>query len=96
MWASPGLDTFILCGYTYTRVTKTIGLSDDAYERLLAVKGESESFSDVVRRLTGAGALRALAKTMSADTAKHYRDAVAASRKKATAERKARVHRMLK
>lgn len=32
--------------------TKTISLSEDAYERLKAMKRESESFSDVVRRLT--------------------------------------------
>ena len=32
--------------------TTTISLSDDAYERLKAMKREGESFSDVVRRLT--------------------------------------------
>lgn len=77
-------------------MTKTIGLADDAYERLLAVKGESESFSDVVRRLTGAGALRALAKTMSPDVAVHYRAVVKKGRQRATAERKSRVRKMVK
>jgi len=33
--------------------TKTISLADDAYERLKRLKREDESFSDVVRRLTG-------------------------------------------
>lgn len=33
--------------------TKTISLADDAYEKLKAHKREGESFSDVVRRLTG-------------------------------------------
>jgi len=33
--------------------TKTISLADDAYERLKRHKREDESFSDVVRRLTG-------------------------------------------
>lgn len=33
--------------------TKTISLADDAYEKLKARKREGESFSDVVRRLTG-------------------------------------------
>ncbi|WP_248517146.1 antitoxin VapB family protein [Salinarchaeum laminariae] len=33
--------------------TKTISLADDAYERLKRHKREGESFSDVVRRLTG-------------------------------------------
>jgi predicted CopG family antitoxin len=33
--------------------TKTISLADDEYERLKRHKREGESFSDVVRRLTG-------------------------------------------
>ena len=33
--------------------TKTISLAEDAYERLKRHKREGESFSDVVRRLTG-------------------------------------------
>lgn len=33
--------------------TKTISLAEDAYERLKRHKREDESFSDVVRRLTG-------------------------------------------
>jgi len=33
--------------------TKTISLADDAYEKLKAHKRDGESFSDVVRRLTG-------------------------------------------
>jgi len=32
--------------------TKTIGLDEEAYERLSAEKREGESFSDVVRRIT--------------------------------------------
>jgi predicted CopG family antitoxin len=76
-------------------MTKTIGLADDAYERLLAVKGESESFSDVVRRLTGAGALRALAKSMTPDVAAHYRDSLKKGRQRATRERRGRIRKMV-
>lgn len=32
--------------------TKTISIKDEAYERLAARKGEGESFSDVILRLT--------------------------------------------
>ncbi len=34
--------------------TRTIGLDDEAYERLAAQKRDDESFSDVVKRLTDA------------------------------------------
>ena len=34
--------------------TKTIGLDDEAYERLKAQKREGESFSDTVKRITEA------------------------------------------
>lgn len=33
--------------------TKTIGLDDEAYERLKAAKREGESFSDTVKRIVG-------------------------------------------
>lgn len=74
-------------------MTKTIGLADDAYERLLAVKGENESFSDVVRRLTGAQALRALAGTMSPDVGRHYKAAIKRGRARADRERASRARR---
>lgn len=32
--------------------TKTLTITEDAYERLHAMKEESESFSEVIRRLT--------------------------------------------
>lgn len=41
--------------YTYTDMgSKTISLNDEAYTRLRAAKGEGESFSDVVLRMTNA------------------------------------------
>lgn len=38
--------------------TKTVSLSEDAYERLKSLKKKKESFSDVVRRITDKTYLR--------------------------------------
>ncbi len=34
-------------------MTKSISLSDDVYTLLKSIKGEEESFSELIRRLTG-------------------------------------------
>ena len=75
--------------------TRTIGLSEDAYQRLAAVKTENESFSDVVRRLTGAHFLLKLAGTMDAKTAAHYARRIASARNRESRGRRARVKGML-
>lgn len=76
-------------------MTKTIGLSDDAYDRLATLKEEGESFSDVVERLTGAPLLRRLVGTMDEDTARHYRSVVGEARDRQDAGRRDRVDRLL-
>lgn len=76
-------------------MTKTIGLSDDAYDRLAACKEEDESFSEVVRRLTGGPLLRELAGTMDEDTAEHYRSAIDQARRRQDEERRSRIEGML-
>ena len=43
-----------MCVDINTRVSvKTVTLTKDAYDALASLKGEGESFSEVVRRLTG-------------------------------------------
>jgi predicted CopG family antitoxin len=39
--------------HIYAHMTKTISLSDDAYELLKKIKRDGESFSDVIKRLVG-------------------------------------------
>ena len=54
--------------------TKTVALSETAYERLSAKKREGESFSDVVERLAGERSLLEIAGTGAADDG--YEEAV--------------------
>ena len=57
--------------------TKTIRLDDEAYERLKRRKNEGESFSDVVKRLSGERSLLDLAGILSEEQASAVEDAVA-------------------
>lgn len=50
--------------------TKTISLSEDAYDRLKALKKENESFSDLVKRLCSGVKLRDFHGVLSKDSAK--------------------------
>ncbi len=55
--------------------TKTVNLSEDAYERLKSLKKEGESFSDVVNRITGKYAIRDLVGVLSDEEAEVFRSA---------------------
>jgi len=57
-------------------ISKSIRLSEDAYERLAAHKGEDETFSEVVLRLAGERSLLELAGILSDEEAESLRDAV--------------------
>lgn len=50
--------------------TKTVSLSEDAYERLKRLKRENESFSDVIRRITGKVDLKDFHGILSEETSK--------------------------
>lgn len=62
--------------------TKTIGLDDEAYDRLKAEKREGESFSDTVKRITGevASDWRHSIGKYSGEEASTFEDAVRKSR----------------
>jgi predicted CopG family antitoxin len=57
-------------------MSKSIRLSEDAYERLAAHKRENETFSDVVLRLAGERSLTELAGVLDDDEADAMRAAV--------------------
>jgi predicted CopG family antitoxin len=56
--------------------TKTTSLADDAYEKLRQHEREGESFSDVVRRLTGDVTLAAYHGVLGDETAEELEDVV--------------------
>lgn len=74
--------------------TKTISLSEDAYERLKALKREGESFSDVVRRLTRTVDLREFHGVLSEESGAEVADAIAEGRARRNEEHERRVERL--
>ncbi len=73
--------------------TKNIAISEEAYERLAALKGPNESFTDVVNRITGKRSITELAGILTHDEAEAVRNTIAemrassASRVESLAER---------
>lgn len=64
--------------------TKTISITEEAYERLKMMKEQKESFTDVINRLTGKRSIMELAGILSKEQAekleKHIRERRKASR----------------
>lgn len=71
--------------------TKTISLADDAYEKLRQHKREGESFSDVVRRLTGNVTLADYHGVLDGQTAEELTDVVEERRADRSATHRDRV-----
>lgn len=71
--------------YTYIHAffmsTKTISITEDAYERLNHRKKERESFSDVIKRITGKKSLADFAGILSEKEASELETGIAKSRK---------------
>lgn len=75
-------------------MSKSIRLSEEAYERLAAHKREDETFSDVVLRLAGERSLLDLAGILSDEEADAVRDAVAERRERRREDLEAVADRM--
>jgi len=75
-------------------MSKSIRLSEEAYERLAAHKGEDETFSDVVLRLAGERSLLDIAGVLSDDEADELRDAVEERRERRSEELEETADRM--
>lgn len=67
-------------------MSKSIRLSDEAYERLAAHKGADETFSEVVLRLAGERSLLDLAGILSDEEAAALREAVEERRERMAAD----------
>jgi len=77
-----------ICHAAYNRIhmSKSVRLSEEAYERLAAHKREDETFSDVVLRLAGERSLLELAGLLTDEEADKLREAVAERRARRTEE----------
>lgn len=62
--------------------TKTISITEEAYERLQARKKGRESFTEVINRITGKSSLLDYAGLLSANEAKMLEEKIRDSRKK--------------
>lgn len=71
--------------------TKTISLADDAYEKLKRLKREGESFSDVVRRLTGDVSLAEYYGVLEDETADELERVIESRREQRSETHRARV-----
>ena len=72
---------------------RTVSLSDDAYDRLAAMRLPGESFSDVVRRLTRGRSLTELGGILNRAEADALADAIGAARKERGARKRERLGR---
>ena len=72
--------------YNCMHMSKSIRLSEEAYERLAAHKRDDETFSEVVLRLAGERSLLELAGILTDEEADALRDAIEERRERRTVE----------
>lgn len=74
--------------------TKTISITEDAYERLKVRKGAHESFSDVINKVTGKRSLMELAGILSKEEGEELMKYVKEGRERSIKHRKEILQRM--
>ncbi len=60
--------------------TKTLTITEEAYERLFSKKRDKESFSDVINRITNKGSILAFAGVLTKEEGKALEKEIASSR----------------
>lgn len=74
--------------------TKTISLSEDAYDRLKALKKEKESFSDLVRRLCSGVKLKNFYGVLSRESAEEMEKTIQKRREEHRNKHKERIKQL--
>jgi len=72
---------------------KTITVTEEAYRRLRSRKGQTESFSELIVRLTDRPPLASFAGTLTVDEARSLRQAISSDRARRSVEDKQHAHR---
>ncbi len=75
--------------------TKTLTITEDAYERLATAKEENESFSDVINRITGKVSLLSIAGILTEKEADKLEERIIEVRRRSRS-RMARIAKELK
>jgi predicted CopG family antitoxin len=76
--------------------TKTITVTEQAYEALKARKGPKDSFSETILRVAGKGSLREFAGVLSKQSADRLEQAIKKQRKRHAVEHEKRMQRISK
>ena len=74
--------------------TKTLSITDDAYKRLLSMKRENESFSLVIKRITGGSLLLKIQGTLSKPSAHKLERNIRRNRKMHAKQRELRIKKI--
>lgn len=74
--------------------TKTISLSEEAYERLKAMKKEKESFTDLIKRLCSGAKLRDFYGILEEESAEEIEKAIRERREEHRERHEERINRL--